>query len=116
MKGRPAQPAGQVAPRILKLVLVLAVFFVMPAAIFFRLSATAGSTRVAVQIVAMTLPATGALILRVNPDLIPDRDTFRSLSPLAWASLAILVGVVVACAWWLAEAIAQSVGIAAVVD
>jgi hypothetical protein len=105
MKRRPAPLPDPAAPRILKLVLVIAVFFVMPAALFFRLSGTEGSTRVAVQIVAMTLPATGALILRLNPDLVPDRDAFRGLSPLAWASLAALSAAVVACAWWLAGAI-----------
>jgi hypothetical protein len=78
------------------------VFFALPAALFFRLSSTEGSTRVAVQIVAMTLPATGALILRVNPDLVPDRATFQSLSPLAWASLAMLAGMVFVCTWWVA--------------
>ncbi len=98
----PAPPSDPAAPRILGLLLVLALFFVLPAALFFRLGSTEGSTRVAVQIVAMTLPATGALILRVNPDLVPDRATFRSLSPVAWASLVLLTVTVLACAWWVA--------------
>jgi hypothetical protein len=98
----PSPPPNRAAPRILGLLLVLAVFFVLPAALFFRLGGTEGSTRVAVQILAMTLPATGALILRVNPDLVPDRATLRSLSPVAWAALAVLAGAVFTCAWWLA--------------
>jgi hypothetical protein len=103
VKRRPTSPSpNQAAPRILGLLLVLAVFFALPAALFFRLSGTESSTRVAVHIVAMTLPATGALILRVNPDLVPDRATLRSLSPLAWAALAVLAGGVFMCTWWIA--------------
>jgi hypothetical protein len=103
MKRRPTPPPpNRAAPQLLGLLLVLAVFFALPAALFFRLSSTEGSTRVAVQIVAMTLPATGALILRVNPDLVPDRATLQGLSPVAWASLAVLTGAVFLCVWWAA--------------
>jgi hypothetical protein len=95
MARRRASAPPSAASRLLGFVLVLAGTFVLPAALFFRLSHTVGSTRVAVQIVALILPATGALILQMNPDLVPDRRTLAALSPLAWVALiAVAVGLV----------------------
>lgn len=102
----PAPPSA--APRLLGLLLVLAIFFVLPAAVFFRLRDTVGSTRVAVQIVAMTLPATGALVLRVSPGLVPDRASLGTLSLVAWAALAVATVALVTGIWWVAGALAPS--------
>jgi hypothetical protein len=78
---------------------VLATCFVLPALVFVRLVGSPGSLGVAVLIVALTLPATGALILRVNPDLVPDRDTLRALPAVAWLRAAVLAGLMGAAAW-----------------
>lgn len=105
MRRRPVPTSPSTASRLLALLLTFAVFFVLPAAVFLRLSGTTGSTRVAVQIVALTFPATGALILRLNPALIPDRASLGALPPLAWAALVVATAAVLAAAWWVAGAL-----------
>lgn len=108
MKRPPVPASRSTASRLLGLLLVFAVFFVLPAAIFLRLSGTTGSTRVAVQIVALTFPATGALVLRLSPGLIPDRASLETLPALAWAALAFATAAVLAAAWWVAGALGPS--------
>lgn len=80
---------------------MLAAFFVLPAGLFLRVADTEGQGRVAVMILALTLPATGALILRLNPDLIPDRATLRRLGPGDLARLGALAVLLLAAVWWL---------------
>jgi hypothetical protein len=92
-------------PRLTGLVVVLVAFFALPALVFLRLADTAGSTRVAVQIVALVLPATGALILRVNPDLIPSRASLRSTPPSEWLALVVVGALLLAVAWLVVDAI-----------
>ncbi|MGH7266765.1 MAG: hypothetical protein ACREMB_18235 [Candidatus Rokuibacteriota bacterium] len=81
---------------------VLAVFFALPVALFVRFAGGEGSGRVAAMVFALTLPATGALILRLNPDLIPDRAALGRVTALEWAALAVVVALVTAGARWLA--------------
>jgi hypothetical protein len=102
MMRQPTTISSATASRLLGLLLVFAVFFVLPAAVFLRLSGTTGSTRVAVQITALTFPATGALVLRLNPALVPDRATLGALPLLAWVALAVALVAILATAWWLA--------------
>jgi len=92
-------------PRLTGLLVVLVAFFVLPAFIFLRMAETVGSTRVAVQIVALVLPATGALILRVNPDLVPTRGALRATTPLEWLRLGGLAALMVGAAWVVAGAL-----------
>ncbi len=100
---RPEPPAPVPAlARLRTLLLVLAVFFVLPAALFFRLAGAGDGRRTAVMIVALTLPATGALILRLNPDLVPERAALRGLRALEWVTLAALGALLASAAWWLA--------------
>jgi hypothetical protein len=80
---------------------VLVLFFALPAALFVRLSGTEGPGRVAVMILALTLPATGALILRLNPDLVSDRAALGSLSLMEWTHLAVLAALLLGVVWWL---------------
>jgi hypothetical protein len=94
----PSRPAGT---RLAALLVVLVLFFALPAALFVRLSGTEGPGRVAVMILALTLPATGALILRLNPDLLPDRAALGSLSLMEWMHLAVLTALLLGGVWWL---------------
>jgi hypothetical protein len=96
------EPSGTPRGRLAGLVVVLALFFVFPLALFVRQGDTEGSTRVAVQIAALVLPATGALVLRLNPDLVPDRAGLADLTPGDWLRLALLAVVLAAVAWWVA--------------
>jgi hypothetical protein len=96
------EPRGPGLGRLAALSVLLAVFFVLPAALFVRLSGTEGPGRLAAMTLALTLPATGALLLRLNPDLIPDRAALRRLAPADWASLAVLAALVLSAAGWLA--------------
>lgn len=98
---RPDRPGV----RLTGLVVVLAVFFALPAVLFLRLAGTIGSTRLAVQVLMLTLPATGALVLHLNPDLVPDRAGLRAVSTVEWIRAVLLAGLLVGGAWWLAGAV-----------
>jgi hypothetical protein len=80
-------------------------FFVLPALLFFRLAGREES-RVAAMILALTLPATGALVVRLNPDLVPDRASLRDLPPAEWAHVVLFGALLAAGAWWLAGLLA----------
>lgn len=102
MSARPPSPSpSRPAGRLTALLVVLVLFFALPAVLFFRLAGAEGSTRVAVLILALTLPATGALILRLNPDLVPDHAALTGLSPMEWVHLALLAALLLGGVWWL---------------
>ncbi len=107
MSRRPAPPPSPSPyPQLRTLLLVLVGFFVLPAVLFFRLAgAEEAGARMAVMILALTLPATGALILRLNPDLLPDRQGLRRLQPLEWVNLLALLALLLTGVWWLAGAL-----------
>lgn len=97
--------ARSAAARLTTLLIVVTLFFVLPALLFLRLAGSEGSTRVAVMILALTLPATGALVLRVNPDLVPDAGTVRSLSAYEVLRLVLLAALLLGGAWWITAGI-----------
>lgn len=108
MKRPPDPPPAEPRPSLTGFLVVMALFFALPAALLFRLVDTTGSTRVAVQILALTLPATGALVLRLNPDLVPARAVLEDLSPLEWVRVLLLTGLLLGGAWWTATLVHPS--------
>jgi hypothetical protein len=101
----PPPPAPSAFAQLRVLVIVVAIFFLLPAVLFFRLSGNEGGTRTAVMVLALILPATGAMILQRNPDLLPERHRVRALQPLEWVNLAALAALLATGAWWLAGAL-----------
>lgn len=98
---RPEDPRPALS-RLRALVVVLALCFVLPAVLWLRLAGRGHSVGVAVMILALVLPATGALILRLNPDLVPEGRALRTLGPADWLQAVLLAAALLAGAWWVA--------------
>lgn len=103
MTARPGRAPQPAPPPLTGLLWVVALCFVLPVALLVHLAGTTGSTRLAGHILALTLPATGALILRLNPDLLPDRAALATLGPLGWLRIALLAALLGFGAWWVAR-------------
>jgi hypothetical protein len=76
--------------------------------LWLRLAGRAGSVGVAVMILALVLPATGALILGVNPDLVRDGPALRGLRPADWLQVGLLALRLLGGAWWIAAPLQPS--------
>ena len=108
VKRSPSPPPHPSGARLRGLLIILALFFVLPAALFLRLIGSEGTARVAAMILALTLPATGAVILRLNPDLLPELESLKELAPGEWIHLIALAALLLVGIWWLTTALAPA--------